>query len=312
MRLILVVIVAGLLVACATPAPTSPEPAPPPAEPPPEPTVVRTEPVVDEPLVTREPEPEPTFAPEPPPPAGDRLPVETDPDPYIASDAIAAEPEPEARIEPSEAAIETATLSGRIRIFQNGREQPFASLHLNQTVIAWQPMEAASAAALPEQQIVTRRSRFFPQTVAVTSGTPVRFPNMDTIQHNVFSLTPGHRFDSGLYGEGEGEVHQFIGSGMVELFCNVHPNMAAFVLVLETDHFTTPDQNGEFVLTDLPKGPGELLIWNYRANTQLERRNLRLGSYQDPLNLDINITRPSVPQHTNKHGESYSRGRARP
>ncbi len=198
-------------------------------------------------------------------------------------------------------------LSGVVRVRQQGRAQPFAGPFLAQTVIAWLPADRQAPAPLPEHQIVTRQSRFFPQTLVVTSGTEIRFPNMDSIQHNVYSLTPGHQFDVGLYGAGEGRTHRFNGSGMVEIFCNVHPNMAAFLLVLDTPHFITPDDQGQFRLEGLSSGPGELLVWNYRTEEQLTRIPLRLGPFNEPLDLAIDITRPVVPQRTNKHGEPFRR-----
>jgi plastocyanin len=315
MRILITVLTIALLIGCATP--TLEEPVPEPSTPAPESTADRVDPVQPAPVIEvpmeperePEPEPEPERKPEPvpePESAPEPLP-EPEPEPATRP---AAEAAPEAA--PAEITSPTGTLTGNISILQNGREQPFGSLHLNQTVIAWQPASEASAAAMPQQQIVTRRSRFFPQTMVVTRGTEVRFPNMDSIQHNVFSLTPGHQFDVGLYGEGEGRSHVFNGTGMVEMYCNVHPNMAAFMLVLDTPHFIAPDENGDFMLRDLPVGPGELLIWNYRAEEVLQRVPIRLTTSNDPLALSVNITRPAVPQHTNKHGETYGRDRARP
>lgn len=316
MRSFITVLTIALLLGCATP--TLEDPVPAPSAPAPESTADRVDPVQPTPVIEvpleperqPEPAPEPAAEPEaePAPESAPRPPAEIRP---AAPSPIDPEPAP-ATPAPAATAPPTGNLTGTISILQNGREQPFGSLHLNQTVIAWQPTSAASASAMPQQQIVTRRSRFFPQTMVVTRGTEVRFPNMDSIQHNVFSLTPGHQFDVGLYGEGEGRSHVFNGTGMVEMYCNVHPNMAAFMLVLDTPHFITPDENGDFMLRDLPVGPGELLIWNYRAEEVFQRVPIRLTTSNDPLALSVNITRPAVPQHTNKHGEPFGRDRSRP
>lgn len=228
------------------------------------------------------------------------------PAPATPPEPAAVESRP-ADIAPDPTPSPSSILTGQVRVERDGREQPFAARHFNDTVVAWKPAADVTVVPMEEQRVVTRRSRFFPQTMVVTSGTQVRFPNLDSIQHNVFSLTPGHRFDVGLYGQAEGAAHTFFGSGMVELFCNVHPNMAAFMLVLDTPYFTTPDENGRFVLDGVPEGPGELIVWNYRAETIFQRRDMYLGRSNPPLEILLNINRPSVPQHSNKHGESYSR-----
>lgn len=205
-------------------------------------------------------------------------------------------PEPDHQTAPEQP---TRALAGRVRILENGREQPFASMHLNQTVVAWMPDQPVTAGAMPERQIVTRQRRFFPQTLVVTSGTPVRFPNMDPIDHNVFSLTPGHRFDVGRYGESEGRTHVFEGSGMVEILCNLHPNMTAFLLVLETPYFASPDEDGRFRLEGLPNGPGELLVWNHRASEQVQRLVLDSAANPDHIQIDVDITRATTRQRAN-------------
>lgn len=215
--------------------------------------------------------------------------------------------------EPAEAAASEASrpamnrqITGRVDILRNGREQRFSATYLEQTIVAWRPADSTGAAPMEEQQIVTRSKRFYPQTMVVTSGTRVRFPNLDDIQHNVFSITPGHRFDVGVYGPDEGAATVFEGVGTVDVYCDIHPNMAAFLLVLDTAHFTRPDQEGRFRLENLPPGPGELLVWNYRAEGRIKRRELadsnRLG---EELEMTVNITRPSVPQHTTKEGRPY-------
>ncbi len=239
-------------------------------------------------------------------------PRETEPREAEPFESAGAQLEPESRPEPqpTSQADTTAALSGTIRVLRNGREQAHAAAtHLNNTIVAWRPESPVGVEPMTQQQIMTRQSQFFPQVLAITSGTSVRFPNMDDIQHNVFSLTEGHRFDVGLYGPDEGEVNRFEGAGMVELFCNVHPRMAAFVLVLDTPFFTRPGADGEFQLGSLPSGPGELLIWNFRAEDRFQRHAMNLGDDAGAFDAVVDITRPTVPQHTNKHGESYSRGR---
>ncbi len=196
----------------------------------------------------------------------------------------------------SAASPSTQELSGHIRILQNGREQAFASMHLSQTVVAWMPDQPVAVDPMPERRMITRQRLFFPHTLVLTSGTPVRFPNMDSIDHNVFSLTPDHRFDVGRYGESEGRIHVFEGSGVVEILCNLHANMRAYVLVLETPFFATPDEAGRFSFNDLPDGPGKLLVWNYRASEQVQQLVLDPARHADLIHVDVDITRSAIQQ----------------
>lgn len=321
MRLIILLFCLGLI-ACAglpegpTPEPEpaqpeaqAPDPAPPAPEPdrdpgPGSPPREAPPPLPPEAPTPPQPQPEAEPAPEPVPPVTEtEMPEELPLEPKISAD------ERPTTTDAITTLAGSASLAGSIELLRNGRPLPFAATFLGQTVVAWRAAEGIATPPMPEQTIVTRRSRFFPQTLAVTSGTSIRFPNMDTIEHNVFSLTPGHRFDVGLYGEGEGRTHRFDGTGTVELFCNVHPNMAAFLLVLDTPFFASPDDEGNFVLDGLPAGPGELLVWNYRAEQPLQRRALDIGEATAIDAVVVDITRPAVPQHTNKHGEPYRQSR---
>lgn len=323
----------ALVAACATPSSTPrPESGP---EPAPEPRA-EAAPAADPKnrdkdtklAMTSEPAPEPES--EPPAPAATSPDLATDSSANKASaraeaqsrteptdepDSHPAAPEPELASQPQAATptVETDTginrrITGQIELLRNGREQRFPATYLEQTVVAWRPEAVNEVAAMEERQIVTRSSRFYPQVLTVTSGTKVRFPNLDEIRHNVFSITPGHRFDVGVYGPDKGVATIFEGVGTVDIFCNIHPNMAAFLLVLDTAHFTTPDEDGRFELQSLPPGPGELLVWNYRSEQRITRRSLadsnRLG---EEIEVTIDITRPSVPQHTTKEGRPYYR-----
>ncbi len=304
-----------MMAACATPQRS--EPAPEPAEPaaPAEPQAAEPAPPEQPERLRRQPERTPEIAepvpvePEPVEPEPVEPEPVTEPVQRRAPQPVATVPETEPVATPEPAPVGNAALAGRVTILRNGQVQQFADTHLNQTIVAWLPDGPAQVMSMEEQQIVTRSSRFFPQTLVVTSGTSIRFPNLDSIQHNVFSLSPGHRFDVGLYGSDEGATHVFNGTGTVDLFCNVHANMAAFVLVLETPHFVQPGPDGQFRLDNLPEGSGQLLVWNYRAEQPLSRRPMTLQSGRRDLDLNLDVTRPAVPQHTNKHGENYAQRR---
>src|SRR4029078_13124757 len=70
--------------------------------------------------------------------------------------------------------------------------------------------------------------KFVPQWAVVQRGTSIAFPNMDNIYHNVFSLSSGNQFDLGLYNSGgDPKTHTFNEPGSVDVYCNIHPPIAA-------------------------------------------------------------------------------------
>ena len=161
--------------------------------------------------------------------------------------------------------------------------------------------------ATEEYEIVTVRKEFLPRTLAVPVGSTVRFPNQDVILHNVFSVSGKNRFDLGLYKRGDGKTATFEQPGVVRVFCNVHHNMVAYVLVVDTPFSTSPDFNGGFRLEDLPDGPGTLKVWHERSEPYSQEVTLPLDG---PLNIQLTVSKPRVPRHTNKFGKPYARRRS--
>lgn len=190
-------------------------------------------------------------------------------------------------------------LSGQVRLLERGRAGDDAVL----AVVSYVPDGGAVQRALPVTvEITTRNRRFQPRLLAVPVGSTVRFPNEDAVRHNVFSVSPGNQFDLGLYGPGSGRSRRLDQAGLVRLFCNVHRDMAAFVLVLDTPFFATTDAAGRFALTGLPSGSGTLQVWHPRAEPV--RRPLTVPS-AEPLVVTIDVTLPPVPIHLNKRGQPY-------
>lgn len=196
-----------------------------------------------------------------------------------------------------------AELNGRVRLTNKG--QPAAG-EVAHAVVYYFPDGGPTAPPAAEQTIVTRNKEFSPRVLTVTPGTPVRFPNLDPILHNVFSPSPANTFDVGLYREGPGEAVVLRNPGLVRLYCNVHHAMVAYVLVLETPHVASPDAQGRFRLSDLPAGEGELAVWHERTATWKAALTLPL---RETLDIEIEITRRRVPPHLNKLGKPYTRTR---
>ncbi len=126
------------------------------------------------------------------------------------------------------------------------------------------PAGAESLAALSAVpvQLAQKGQAFAPRVLAVAVGTTVDFPNLDPIYHNVFSVSPVKRFDLGKYPRGHSKRVTFGKPGLVQVYCDIHFLMAAFVLVLPHHGFTQPDAAGHFTLPDVPAGRYMLRVWH--------------------------------------------------
>ena len=154
-------------------------------------------------------------------------------------------------------------------------------------------------------RIVTSRKAFVPRVTPVQRGSRVVFPNQDPILHNAFSSTPGAVFDVGLYGKDQqGEPVVLQQAGLVNVFCNVHHSMRAYVLVLDTPYFVRPDAQGRFVLRDLPAQAGMLHAWHERAAPWQVRLD---GVAEARMDVTLELTRRRLPAHLNKLGKPYPR-----
>lgn len=110
--------------------------------------------------------------------------------------------------------------------------------------------------------LAQRDQAFVPRVLPVAVGWKVDFPNFDPIFHNAFSVSPAKRFDLGKYAQGKSRQVTFDREGVVNVFCDIHSSMAAWILVLPHDAFAQPGADGAFRLPDLPPGRYELVVWH--------------------------------------------------
>jgi plastocyanin len=106
-----------------------------------------------------------------------------------------------------------------------------------------------------------RNLTFAPHVLAVRVGATVDFPNNDRVFHNVFSFRDGKKFDLGLYPIGTMRRVSFDKPGVSRIFCNIHPNMAAYVVAIDSPFFSTTDQDGAFSIAQVPAGTVTYHAW---------------------------------------------------
>jgi plastocyanin len=128
--------------------------------------------------------------------------------------------------------------------------------------------------------------RFLPHITVVVPGTTVRFLNNDPEPHNVYS--PEGRYNLGTWPTGETRDHLFEKPGIYTQLCNIHPDMLAYVVVLETPYFAVTDEEGAFEVTGVP--PGEYLLWAWHEKKDGLELDITVEAGQD-LDLDLVIER---------------------
>jgi plastocyanin len=152
-----------------------------------------------------------------------------------------------------------------------------------QNAVVWLDVKAPAAEQAEKVVLDQRNVSFFPHVLAIRVGTVVEFPNNDKVFHNVFSFRDGKKFDLGMYPKGTVKRIAFDQPGLSRLFCNIHPNMAAYVMAVDTPYFAVSDEKGAFTITGVAPGTYTYHAWRpggqplrgsvtVDANTPLEIR----------------------------------------
>ena len=150
-------------------------------------------------------------------------------------------------------------------------------------------LEAPGLALAPPAQPVRidqKGFRFIPHVLAVVAGTTIRFLNNDPEPHNVYS--PEGRYNLGTWPTGETRDHAFPRAGVYSQLCNVHPDMLAYVVVLDTPYFAVTDATGQFAITAVPPGRYRLVVWSEKLDGLEQDANVEGGK---ALRLDLLVER---------------------
>jgi plastocyanin len=135
------------------------------------------------------------------------------------------------------------------------------------------------AAEIAKASIEQKDRRFVPDLVVIPAGSTVSFPNFDPIFHNVFSLSKAKSFDLGNYREGQSRLVTFPVPGVVAVYCHLHSNMAASIVVAPSRWAVVVDRDGVFTLKDVPAGTYTVVAWHKTAGTF--RKTVTIGEKQD-------------------------------
>jgi plastocyanin len=171
------------------------------------------------------------------------------------------------------------------------------------------PPPSTDASGHTRPQMAQHNKQFEPHLLVVQAGTLVDFPNRDPFFHNVFSLFNGKRFDLGLYEAGATNSVRFDRVGVSYLFCNIHPEMSAVVVAVDSTYFGVSDASGVVSIANVPAGRYEMHVWYERSlpeDLKTLTRVVRVSDSARDLGAIAVIANPNfTAAHENKYGQDY-------
>lgn len=191
------------------------------------------------------------------------------------------------------------------------RENKSESSHAENVVVWLSPIGTAPQPQKNTEQhlkLSQHNKSFEPHILIVPVGAVVQFPNRDPFFHNVFSLFEGKRFDLGLYEAGSTRNVSFDRPGISYIFCNIHAEMSAVVIALDTPYFGISNRKGEIVIADVPVGRYLMKTWYETASPDaLEAMNREISVTESSSSLGIvRISAGAMTMaHKNKYGLDY-------
>jgi plastocyanin len=190
-----------------------------------------------------------------------------------------------------------AEISGQVRAAGRSKQAVVS------TVVYAEPLDGRAPARPKRVKLQQRNKTFLPPVVAVPVGSTVDFVNQDLIFHNVFSLSPPVPFDLGLYRAGASKPRTLNEPGAYRVFCNIHPDMAAVILVVPTPFITEADAAGNYRL-DLPPGRYRITAWSERAEPASVEITVGANAVTAP-EIALDETKFVELPHKNKFGQDY-------
>jgi plastocyanin len=209
------------------------------------------------------------------------------------------------------ASAQVAELKGKVQLTRSSHRVNDAS-----NLVAWlTPLGNTPAVSPPRQgspipQLVQKNKSFQPSLLVIPAGGKVEFPNRDPFFHNVFSLFDGKRFDLGLYESGTTRFVQFDKPGISFIFCNIHAEMSAVVIALDTPYYAISDKHGGISIGDVVPGRYELHIFHPSVSPEAlhaAEREITVTPGDTFLGTFTLAESDFELAHKNKYGRDYDR-----
>jgi plastocyanin len=191
---------------------------------------------------------------------------------------------------------EAGSLTGRVRIMKGRR---YKTSHDDAVVYLVGVPEKVRGGRHKVAEIRQVDKSFVPDVSVVQKGTTIAFPNDDREFHNVYSLSPacsdgsGSGFDLGEYKSGTSKSVRCSRAGEVAVFCNIHPEMAAKVLVVETRFYARADNDGVFQIKNVPPGTYTYVAWQPWGKSHTGKITIPSG---EAAEIDVTLKEGRKPQ----------------
>jgi len=209
------------------------------------------------------------------------------------------------------ARAQVTTVTASVAITRGGKSRS----HDASNVVLWlTPADRAAPTSVapmttPQPRLVQKNKSFEPHVLVVRVGSLVQFPNRDPFFHNVFSLFEGKRFDLGLYEAGTTRDVLFDKPGISYIFCNIHAEMSAVVVAVNTPYFAVSDRRGQVLIHNVPAGSYLLRVWYESALPDTLNALAREVTISDTASTLGLLSVPAInlsPEHKNLYGRDYT------
>jgi hypothetical protein len=208
----------------------------------------------------------------------------------------------------AQAWAQETTLSARVKVVESGAKTGPSA----ENVVVWLTPIGPHGPSRPfpnhPLRLTQHNKSFEPHLLVVPVGAVVQFPNRDPFFHNVFSLFEGKRFDLGLYEAGTTRNVSFDRPGVSYIFCNIHAEMSAVVIALDTPYFGISNRQGEVVIPRVPTGRYTMRMWYETAlpgTLNAMTREISVTESRSTLGVLEIPAGPAATAHKNKYGMDY-------
>jgi plastocyanin len=164
---------------------------------------------------------------------------------------------------------------------------------INAVISAYPQNKTGNSPIKPKEMVIIDQidKEFINHVTPIQVGTAINFPNHDQIRHHIYSLSAAKNFEIPLYKGLPAKPIIFDQAGIVVLGCNIHDQMLAYIVVLDSPYFAASNEQGLASLT-LPVGDYELKFWHRDADQQSKnnKQAFKLEAGQDrKFNHKLNL-----------------------
>jgi plastocyanin len=195
-------------------------------------------------------------------------------------------------------------VSGQVSLKEREGEK---SEDLNDVVVWLEPVGGKGAKTSPANTTVQLQGRqFSPRVRAVTEGSRIEFPNQDSFSHNVFSKSENGAFDTGVFPGSKKKDATFKEAGVIPIYCNIHPRMTGYIVVLKSPYFAQAGEDGRFTVSGVPAGNYTLHVWHDRVANEMTQAVTVGASGLAVGRVEMDARGYKYVQHKNKFGQEYT------